>query len=221
MWIKRTLKQLIASDSVPQIGLQDIKPGDLFGVPPNGGFQRWCCDLEDCITFHWGFFVTPIPLSPVTPTDWVVSESILKGVAITRLDRRNVYVYRIKRVTAIDPSELIQFHSIYGSTLYNWQADFRTATWFIARHYLGKVLPVINKGNGYNCIEWDVLMAQYLGYTLCPSNQYVTEETLENNPFLDLVGVVNTPVKVHGRVKEAAWHRYYKYLVSNYPLGAT
>jgi hypothetical protein len=168
-------------------------------MPPGSWWEKKLTEIEGCKTFHWGWALSPFFINNGI-NDWNISESIDKGTAIDRLNGRPFYVYRIKDMPEIkwydpipwliDNPTLLDIHSLNGDAHYDWEVNFRTALWYIAKYYFGKVIPVIHNAL-LNCIEWVCLFAKLLGFPLIPEDQYPTQKVLENSPRLEYIGEVN------------------------------
>lgn len=169
--------------------LDEIKKGDIFGQPPDNWWERWACRVQGARFFHFGWFVNPI-VEDGQIVDWATSEAISTGVDMTRLDGRRVGVMRIIVLPEPSLSELVTIHSDYGDLPYNWEVNFLTAIWYVAKHYLGKTIRVI-KTHGLNCIGWVVCYGVERKVQLIPPNQYVTEAALESSPLIEYIGEVN------------------------------
>jgi hypothetical protein len=165
--------------------LEDIRTTDLGATPPNCWWERWICGILGAKTFHWFKFV-------VEGEDgrWIISESISKGTALTKCAYPKFYVYRMTDVDCVDWRRLIEIHAENGELPYDWQVAFRTAIWWLFKHYLGKVLPVL-KDRQVNCQEWVCLIANELGVKIIPDDQYPMCKNLEESPYLECLGEVN------------------------------
>ncbi|GEM_PF-6261232 len=163
----------------------DIKTADLFATPPNTWWERWICRIIGAKTFHWGMFVAQ------HDSGWIITESIGKGTALTRFTYPKACIYRIKELGEVDWRRLIAIHAEYGELPYDWQVLFRTAIWWLLKHYLGKAIPVI-KDEAVNCQEWVVLIAYELGVKIIPDDEYPMCTNLENSPYLEYRGEVTT-----------------------------
>lgn len=165
-----------------------IKPADLFGTEPRNWWQKWLCSLIGAKTFHWGAFVMNVG-NPDNMRDWVTSESKAKGTSLSRFIYEHALVYRIHALENVELEQLIAIHSEYGDLPYDWIVGFRTAIWWIAKHYLGKIIRVIHD-KPVNCQEWVVLFASELGHKIIPDNEYPMCTNLENSPLLELAGSI-------------------------------
>ena len=135
-------------------------------------------------TWHWGMLISD------NDKGWVITESIGKGVALTRFTYPRAYIYRIKDIGEVNWKRLISIVADYGDAPYDFTVAFKTAIWWLLRHYLGKIIPVV-KGKAVNCQEWVVLLACELGVKIIPDDQYPMCKNLEESPMLELVGEVN------------------------------
>ena len=163
---------------------EDIKTADLFGVPPHGWLETKLAALIGSVTWHWGMFIAE------DDKGWVITESIGKGVALTRFTYPHTYIYRIKDIGEVTWKRLISIVADYGDYPYDFTVAFKTAIWWLLKHYLGKVIPVVHD-KAVNCQEWVVLLACELGVKIIPDDQYPMCTNLENSPFLELLGEVN------------------------------
>lgn len=155
-----------------------MKTGDLFATSPGSWWAKWLCSIIGAKTFHWGMLV-------MEDTDgWIITESISKGVALTRLDYGEVYFYRIKELDEVTPSRLLSLISHYGTYRYDWDVAFKTALWWLLKHYFGIVIPRWHDKE-VNCQEWVTLLACELGIKIIPDNEYPMCTNLENSPYLE------------------------------------
>jgi len=161
-----------------------IKPGDLFGTPPDNWWQRLICRIIGAHSFHWGCFI-----SDDANSTWVITESIGKGVALTRFNYPRAYVYRIKDIGEVSWKRLINIVADYGDYPYDWEVAFRMAIWWLLRHYFNKVLP-IQHDKEVNCVEWVALICNELGVKIVNDEDYPTPENLEYSSYLQFIGEV-------------------------------
>lgn len=152
-----------------------------MATPPGTWWAKRICKILGARTFHWGMLVMP------DGDDWVTSESTGKGTTISRLSDRKAFIYRIKGLPPVDPAKIIAIHSAYGEWRYDWEVIFRTGIWWLCRHYLGKILPVV-RDKKVNCQEWVVLLATELGVKIIPDNEYPMCTNLEKSEYLEYVG---------------------------------
>jgi len=150
----------------------------LFATPPHSWWQRLICRIINAKTFHWGWLVCQYG------DDWITSESTGKGTTISRLGKQKVYFYRVKGLDNIDPLEVLDIHSKYGLWKYDWNVIFRTAVWWLVKHYLGKMLPR-HHDKEVNCQEWVVLIAKELGVNIISDNEYPCCHNLEQSLYLE------------------------------------
>jgi len=160
-----------------------IKSGDLFATPPKGWLEKRLCGIIGAKTYHWGMLIAE------DDKGWVITESIGKGVALTRFDYPEAYIYRIKDIGEVNWKRLISIVADYGAYPYDWEVVLRTAIWWLVKHYLGKILPII-KDKKVNCQEWVVLIAYELGVKIIPDDEYPCCENLENSPYLEYMGQI-------------------------------
>jgi hypothetical protein len=160
----------------------EIKNGDLFGTPPSGWLANLACKIVKAKTFHWGIIIGK------DKDGYITSESLGKGTSVSRFVYPKAYIYRIKKLRhEPETYKLVSYHSIYGNTLYDMQVNFLTGIWFILKHYLKIVIPVI-KNHTFNCQEHVVYMSVMLGAKIIPDNEYPYCVNLENSPQLDYIG---------------------------------
>ncbi|MDD5229706.1 MAG: hypothetical protein PHC43_00095 [Candidatus Marinimicrobia bacterium] len=119
--------------------------------------------------------------------DYVTSESIPKGTAVSRVVGRKMKIYRLKGDPDIYSNQILDVHSEYGEMPYGWQMNFWTAIAFLAKYYFGKVIPVF-KTKGINCISWVDFGSAQLGYNIIPEDEWVLESELEKSDKLEYVG---------------------------------
>jgi hypothetical protein len=84
---------------------------------------------------------------------------------------------------------LVQIHAKYGDYPYDWDVMLQTGIWWLAKHYLGKVIPIV-KDKEVNCQEWVTLLASELGVKIIPDDEYPMCTNLENSPHLEYMGEV-------------------------------
>lgn len=168
---------------IKKLTIFDIKAGDLAGVPPTAWWTKWICKILGARTFHWFMFVMP------DPEGWVITESINKGVSLTRFDYPQAYIYRIKGISEIDPQKLISIVSEYGEYPYDWEVAFKTGIWWLLRHYFGKVISVV-RDKQFNCQELVVALAYELGFEIIPPAEYPMSANLENSKALKELGEI-------------------------------
>jgi len=157
-----------------------LRPGDLFAIPPGGWLARQLCRIIGAKTFHWGMFVDH------DSEEWIITESIGKGVAITRFSYPRAYIYRIKGVE-VKAKDVISVHSHYGEWRYDWDVPLKTALWWLLKHYFGKVIPRW-RDKEVNCQEWVCLLAIELGVRVIPEDEYPMCVNLEHSPNLEYLG---------------------------------
>lgn len=188
--------------------LSEIKSFDLGGALPNSFWERLACKIERCETFHWFMFVASVKNYKGEIIDWVISESIGKGVSIDRLKNINGFVYRVRKLETenIDPLWIYEQHSKSGELPYSVAAGVDTALWWIIRHYLhiaikfprywlkrARGIPVqlsFVKHPGINCISWVTKLALAKGVLLVPNTEPALETTLENSSALRNLGLI-------------------------------
>lgn len=163
--------------------LGDIKTADLFAIPPHGWLQKKICSLIAAKSWHWGMFISS------DNKGWVITESIGKGVALTRFTYTRARIYRIKGIGEVDWRRLISIVADYGDFPYDFTVGFRTAVWWLLKHYFSKVIPVVHD-KALNCQELVVLLGCELGVKIIPEDEYPMCTNLENSPFLQLLGEV-------------------------------
>jgi len=155
-----------------------MKTGYLFAIPPGQWWAKWICKILDAKTFHWGMLVKE------DKDGWIITESTQSGVALTRFVYPEYFLYQIKELKPISSDRLISIISYYGDCPYDWKVYFQSAIWWLLKHYLGKVIPVV-KDREYHCQEWICLLACELGVKLIPDDEYPMCKNLEESPFLE------------------------------------
>lgn len=162
-----------------------IAPGDLFATPPSSWMEKLICRIIGAKTFHWGMFVTE------TDQDrWIITESLDKGVSLTKFDYPEAYIYRIKSSRLIMPYRLLSIVADYGAYKYDWDVSLKTALWWLCKHYLGKTIPRWHDKE-VNCQEWVVLIARELGVKIISRDEYPMCTNLEHSRHLEYMGVWN------------------------------
>lgn len=171
------------------ITLDDVRPLDMFGCPPDDFWEKKACKLMKSSIFHVGCFVEPV-YDPGTLkiTDWMTSESINTGVDFTRLGGRHVRVYRRTPDSPVTPYDIRLVHSECGALPYGWAVNLLTAAWFISTYYLHKPFPYV-KVKSPNCVKWYATIRDVLGCPVVPADQYVIEKALEDN--MEYIGDLN------------------------------
>jgi hypothetical protein len=165
--------------------LADIKTGDLFATPPYGWLETKLASIIDATTWHWGMMIAP------DDRGWVITESIgKKGVALTRFTYPMARIYRIKNIGEVNWKRLISIVADYGDYPYDFTVAFKTAIWWLLKHYFGKIIPVVHD-RALNCQELVVLLACELGVKIIPDDEYPMCKNLENSPYLEYIGEVN------------------------------
>lgn len=164
-------------------GLELLRPMDLFGIPPLGWPAEEICRIIGAHTFHYGVFVEP------GKHGWITSESLGKGTSISRFVYPKAYVYRIRGLGAVKPHDIYSVHAEYGDLPYNWEVNYRTAVWWLAREYLHRRLPVSN-APPYNCVGWVCCLSYEFGFKLIPDDEYATPFNLEHSPMLEYIGMI-------------------------------
>ncbi len=173
-----------------QIKIQDLRPGDYAGMPPSTWWEKWICHAEGCKTFHWIWMVRPVNENGKR-IDFITSESIEKGTALTRLDGRKVMIWRLKGDPIINPDDIIDIHAEFGNLPYSMGMNIWSGIWYLAKHYFGKVIPFI-KFEGVNCLYWVDLGSLHMGIDLVPGDpDYIMQLDLEQSSLLQYVGELN------------------------------
>lgn len=155
-----------------------MKPGDLFATLPDRWYEKWICRILKAHTWHWGMIIKK------DADGWIITESLAKGVALTRLDYPDYYIYHIKGLKRVSPNKLISVISHYGACPYDWDVYFHTAIWWLAKHYFGKLLPR-HHDKEFHCQEWVCLLASELGARIIPDDEYPMCVNLERSPYLE------------------------------------
>ncbi len=159
----------------------ELMNGDLAGIPPSGWLAKTICHILHAKTFHWLMIIGH------DKDGFITSESIGKGTAVSRFVNPVAYIYCIKGIKELTTYELISIHSQRGEAVYDMPVNFLTGLWFLLKHYLKIVIPVIHN-HTYNCQEWVVYMAAMLGYKLIPDDQYPYCRNLESSEILEYLG---------------------------------
>ena len=166
----------------------ELKNGDLFGVPPKNKFEKFLCSIIKAKTFHWGCIIGRDKYG------YICSESLGKGTAVTRFTYPEAHIYRIKDIEEPTMFKLISIHSQHGEACYDMPANILTGVWFLLKHYLKIVIPVIHN-HTYNCQEHVVYMASMLGVKIIPDTDYPYCKNLENSSYLEYVGEWINPLE--------------------------
>jgi hypothetical protein len=160
----------------------ELQVGDLFGIPPNSKLEKFICKVLGAKTFHWGIIIGK------DDAGYITSESLGKGTAVTRYEYPVGHIYRIKGLQAT-PSlqEMVSIHSARGECVYDMEVNFLTGIWFLLKHYLKIVIPIIHN-HIYNCQEWVVYFAAMLGFKIIRDDEYPYCINLENSTALEYLG---------------------------------
>jgi hypothetical protein len=158
-----------------------METGYLFATPPEQWWAKWICKILKAKTFHWGMIV-----QKTSSGDWITTESMGKGTALFRLWGRKVYVYKIKGLKTT-PKKIYEIHSAYGDAPYDFGVYIHTAIWWLLRHYLGVVIPVV-RDRKFHCQEWICLLACELVVKIIPDDEYPICINLEHSPYLKYLG---------------------------------
>lgn len=159
----------------------DLRPGDMFGVPPHGWFEKLACRALGASTFHWGCLLR------WDGKGWITSESKNKGTSVRRCDYASVQVYRIRGLVT-DSDQILTIHSENGDLPYDWDINVLAGLWFIFTHYLHRAFPVVKEQKEVNCVAWCNLIAVMLGFELVEEGHYPTPDEIEKSPLLEYVG---------------------------------
>jgi len=167
----------------------EIHNGDLFGIPPSG-FAKLICKILKANTFHWGMIIGQ------DKDGYITSESLNKGTSVSRLVYPKAYIYRIKNIRhEPETYKLVSYHSWYGDKLYDMRVNILTGIWFLLKHYLKIVIPVI-KNHTYNCQEWVIYMTYCLGHKIISDTEYPYCVNLERSEHLEYIGEWNENQKL-------------------------
>lgn len=165
--------------------LEDIKTADLAGCPPTAPWTKRLCKAIGATTFHWLQFIKQ------DDRGWIITESLKrKGPALTRFTYNKVKVWRIKGLGEISPDRIIGITADYGAFPYDFEVNFLTAMWFLLRHYLGIVIPVV-RNKRFNCQEWILCIGCELGVDIIPPGEYPYSANLEISQSLEYIGEVS------------------------------
>jgi hypothetical protein len=168
-----------------------LKNAYLAGIPPEGFLAKLICKILKAKTFHWLIIVGENKFSDISNCKYITSESLGKGTSIARFNYPKAYIYRIKGLRHEPYSmRLIGYHSLYGDTVYDMQVNILTGIWFLLKHYLKIVIPVI-RNHTFNCQEHVIYMASMLGVKLIPDDEYPYCVNLENSDYLEFLGEYN------------------------------
>lgn len=160
----------------------ELRNGDLAGIPPSSFLTKLICKVLGAHTFHFCMVIGK------DKDGYICSESIGKGVVITRFAYENAYIYRIKRLYhEPETSRLVSIHSWQGEADYDNVGNFMTGVWFICKHFLKKAIPYI-KNNKFNCQEWVIYLASSLGMTVIPETERPYCINLEKSECLEFIG---------------------------------
>jgi len=157
----------------------EIKPGYLGATPPNRWYEKLICRILKASTWHWLLFIQK------DSKGWIITESINKGVALTRCDYPKIRIYKIKGLE-VTPKRLIGLVADYGAYPYDYDVYLKTAIWFLLKHYLGKLLPR-HHDKEFHCQEWVCLLAYELGHPIISQGEYPMCSNLEASPALELI----------------------------------
>ncbi len=165
-----------------------IHNGDIAGIPPGGWLPKLICRILKAHTFHFCMIIGK------DKDGYITSESLGKGTAVSRFVYPKAYIYRIKKLEhEPETYRLLSFHSWRGECGYDQQVNFLTGVWFLLKHYLKIVIPVI-KNHTYNCQEWICYMASCLGVKVISENEYPYCRNLEKSGVLEYIGEYNDSV---------------------------
>ena len=160
----------------------EIHNGDLFGIPPHGFVATIICKILHSRTFHWGVIIGR------DKDGYITSESLGKGTSVSRFVYPKAYIYRIKALKhEPETYRLVSFHSWQGDKGYDMQVNFLTGVWFILKHYLKIVIPVV-KNHTFNCQEWIIYLASCLGCKIISDIEYPYCVNIERSPMLEYIG---------------------------------
>ena len=159
-----------------------IRSGYLAAIPPSSWWAKWLCKIIKAKSFHWFIFVKSDRFG------WIISESIGKGTALTRFHYPNAYIYKIKGLE-VKPDQIIQFHSFYGGWRYDWDVAFKSALWWLLKHYFGILIPR-HRDKSVNCQEWVNWFAENFDYKIVEDWEYPVSKNLEDSKYLEFVGEI-------------------------------
>ncbi len=159
-----------------------LRNGDLFGIPPSGWLEKQIVKIVKAKTFHWGMIIGN------DREGYITSESLGKGTSVSRFVYPVAYIYRVKKLSH-EPEmyRLISFHSWAGGATYDMQVNFLAGLWFLLKHYLKIVIPVV-KNHTYNCQEWVIYLACCLGVKIIRDDEYPYCKNLEKSEALEYLG---------------------------------
>ena len=160
----------------------ELRNGDLAGIPPTSWYSKLLCNILQSKTFHWCMIIGK------DRDGYICSESLGKGTSVTRFVYPKAYIYRIKKLKhEPETYKLVSFHSWRGEASYDYVVNYLTAIWFLFKHYLKLVLPVV-KNHKFNCQEWVVYMAYCLGVEIISEAEYPYCINLEKSSELEHLG---------------------------------
>lgn len=160
----------------------ELRNGDLAGIPPSSWLAKLVCKILHANTFHWSMIIGR------DKDGYITSESLGKGTSVSRFVYHKAYIYRIKSLKH-EPEmyRLVSFHSWAGGATYDMQVNILSGLWFVLKHYLKIVIPVI-KNHKFNCQEWIIYLASCLGCKVIPDIEYPYCVNLERSPMLEYIG---------------------------------
>ena len=160
----------------------ELRNGDIAGIPPSGWLPKLVCKILKAHTFHFCMIIGN------DKDGYITSESLGKGTSVSRFTYPCAHIYRIRKLRH-EPEmyRLISFHSWRGEAVYDMQVNFLSGVWFLLKHYLKIVIPVI-KNHTYNCQEWVIYLAFCLGIRIIPENEYPYCKNLEKSEALEYLG---------------------------------
>ena len=160
----------------------EIKNGDLAGIPPSGFLAKLVCRIVKAHTFHWLMIIGK------DKDGYITSESLGKGTSVSRFVYPKAYIYRIKSLKhEPETYRLISFHSWQGDKGYDMQVNFLAGIWFILKHYLKIIIPVV-KNHTFNCQEWVIYLSYCLGSKVIREAEYPYCRNLEKSEYLEYIG---------------------------------
>lgn len=158
-----------------------LRNGDLIGVAPSGWLATTICKILKAKTFHWAVVIGR------DSGGYILSESLGKGTAVTRLRYAHYYAYRVRGCPAPTTGFLLGVHADNGDLEYDMQVNYLTGAWFLLKHYLKIVIPIV-KNHTFNCQEWAVFLTLQWARSIIPRDDYPYCINLEQSPQLEFLG---------------------------------
>lgn len=184
------MPEFVASDSII-----DIKPADLFEIPPTSWWEKELCRIGKSRGWHWGMLIGHYSYG------WLATESLSSGPAITRYNYPLAYIYRMKGLAPVESDFITNLVTQYSNYCYNLTDDFRAAIWLLLKLYTSKLLHFMSNldhpdqgvtnplSHSVNCVEYVCRLASQMGVKLIADEEWATPLTLEQSTSLEYIGV--------------------------------